>query len=788
MVRKLTKIDQMLLRMILKSKGQFIAVAVIIIVGVTIFTAMSMTSLNMEQTVESYYAENRFADLFIETAPVPASETERLADIDGVAAVNGRLVLDVPMVTDDLNERIELRMITTGGDSEGLCHSTLIEGRNTNPEGKEILLIQQFAEARDLHPGDSITVQIEGIRYDLSIAGVVASPEYIYLMENAQAMIADNENFGVFYVSEDFGWQAAGMTGSYNEFLFRYAPGTDEDKLIDEIGDELYRYGVERTTKKEDQLSNNMISEELVQLDSMSSSLPILFLAVAGLILIMMLGRMVKKDRVKIGILKATGYSNTQVMLHYVKYALAAGISGGALGSILGMILAGAMTQNYLLYYNIPLLKTGFYFSYIVIAMLLAFLICAFAGVAGARGVMKIAPADAMRAESPKKGKRILLEKASFFWKRLSFSQKMTGKNIFRNKKRTLFVLTGVILTYALMVFTTSMPDVIDQMMNRHFEEFQRMDYTISFSTPVDKSVLPDMKHIVDVTYMEGMIEYPFELANGNREQSVSIIGLSRDTKFYSFQDLNKKPIAVPERGILLSENLANFLGLSKGDSVQVKSYLPNREDEYLTVKGVVKQTLGMNAYMEIDLMGRLLLDENIVTGIWLNSDDEKINEKLIKASNVATIMSVNDTRALYAQFMTLMNVYIGFMVLFSGILGFCIVYNATIISIGEREMEFSSLRVMGFTKSEIFRMILRENNLIAIAGIFLGIPVGKLFSEYSTAVFSTKLYTIDMTPTLAAACMACVYTMGFVLLAQLATYRKINRLDFLQALKNREA
>ena len=452
------------------------------------------------------------------------------------------------------------------------------------------------------------------------------------------------------------------------------------------------------------------------------------------------------------------------------------------------MLLAGAMTQNYLTFYNIPMLKTGFYISYILLAMVLAFVICAAAGVMGAKGVMKIAPADAMRAESPKQGKRILLETLPFFWKRLSFSQKMVGKNIFRNKKRTLFVLTGVMLTYGMMVFTTSMPDMIDQMMNKHFKEFQKMDYTISFSSPVDRSVLPDMRHIVDVGYMEGMIEYPFELANGSTEQSVSIIGLSKETRFYSFRDLGNEPISVPQKGILLSENLAHYLDLETGDRVQIKSYLPNRGDEYLTVKGIVKQTLGMNAYMEIDYMGRLLLDENMVTGIWLDSDDENINEKLINASNIATVMSVRDTRALYAKFMNLMIVYVGFMVIFSGILGFCIVYNATIISIGEREMEFSSLRVLGFTKNEIFRMILRENNLIMLAGILAGIPVGKLFTEYSTAVFSTKLYTIDMTPTLSAAVMACVFTMGFVLLAQLATYRKINRLDFLQALKSREA
>jgi len=127
-------------------------------------------------------------------------------------------------------------------------------------------------------------------------------------------------------------------------------------------------------------------------------------------------------------------------------------------------------------------------------------------------------------------------------------------------------------------------------------------------------------------------------------------------------------------------------------------------------------------------------------------------------------------------------------MVFFSGLLGFCIVYNATVVSLGEREMEFSSLRVLGFSKLEIFFMIVRENNIIMILGILLGIPAGKLMAEYSSSAFTTDLYTLHINPTLNAMIMAAVYTIGFVLLAQAATYRKIKKLDFLQALKNRES
>lgn len=784
----LYKIDTMLYRMIKNSKGQFIAVLIIIIVGICVYSSLNMTSINMRNTVDSYYDENNFADLFIQTAEMPNNEVDQISKIDGVKSVTGRISIDVPFVTKNLNERVNIRIITITGEDNELSKSTILKGQNISPNSKEALLIQQFADARGIEVGDKIKVQAKGVQHTLEVVGIVANPEYIYLMENAQSLMPDEDKFGVCYVNEKIGQQIAGLQGSYNEVLISYEGRVDEDQIIDDVEDELNNYGIKQIVKREDQFSNSIINQELTQLGTMANSLPILFLLVAGLILMMMLGRMVKKDRIKIGVLKAMGYSNGNVLFHYVKYALVAGITGGFVGSILGMALAGAMTEMYLQFFHIPLLRIEFYYSYIALAMVLSAIFCTISGIIGARGVLKIAPADAMRSETPKSGKRIILERIPFIWKKLSFSNKMVGKNIFRNKKRTAFVLTGVIVTYGMMLFTTSMPSVMDQMMNKHFIEFQKMDYNISFHNPVNKNTLKDMSYIIDVDYIEGKMEYPFELLNGNKKQAVNIIGLQQNTKFYYFEDINGDQITIPNHGILLSENLASSLKVEKGDIVQVKSFIPNRDDIYIQVKGIVKQALGINAYMEIDNMGELLLEKNIITGVYLDSNDNNINEKLINASNISTIMSIEDTRAVYDEYMTMMVLSIGFMVVFSGILGFCIVYNATIISVGEREMEFSSLRVLGFSKNEIFRMILKENNIIMAFGIILGIPVGKLMTEYSSAAFSTDLYSLDMSPTIGAGIQAGVYTIFFILVAQLATYRKIIKLDFLQALKNRES
>ncbi|HHU18073.1 MAG TPA: FtsX-like permease family protein [Clostridiales bacterium] len=785
---RLPKIDLMLIRMINHSKGQFIAVLTIITMGVAIFTSLNMASVNMNNTVDAYYKQNNFADLFIQTVAIPYQKVKQLEDINGVDQAMGRITLEVPMITDNQNERVNLRLITTTGDENEINRSTLLEGKLISDSGREALLIEQFAKARGIGTGDEINVQIRGKQYALEVVGIVANPEFIYIMENNQSILPAEKNFGICYVTEEFGQQASGLIGSYNELLIRYDVYADEELLIDDVENALDLYGVKQTIKREDQLSNAIINQELVQLNNMASTIPILFLVVAALILMMMLSRMVKKDRIKIGVLKSIGYRNGQVLFHYVKYSLSAGVIGGAVGAVLGMLLAGAITRLFLEYFHIPMLRVEFYYSYLIIAIILSAAFCILSGLIGARGALKITPADAMRSEAPKSGKRILLEKIPFFWKRLSFSSKMINKNIFRIKKRTLFVMAGISLTYAMMLFSTSMPSIMDQMMNEHFKEFQKMDYNIGFTSPVHYNTVRDMEHLIDANYIEGKLEYPFELTNGNKKKAVNIIGLSRDTRFYTFIDNKGNEINLPRQGVLVTENLAKALDIEKGDLIQVNNYIPNREDIIVQVKGVIRQSLGMNAYMDIDTMGKLLLEKNVINGVYIDSSDPNINEKLIKAANIGPVMSIADMRSAYEQYMTMVNISIGIMVLFSGILGFSIVYNATIVSLSEREMEFSSLRVLGFSKWEIFMMIVRENNILVILGIGFGIPLGFLMSEYSAAAFSTDIYTVDMTPTLTALVYAGIYTVVCVFLAQLATYRKIQKLDFLQALKNRES
>lgn len=323
-------------------------------------------------------------------------------------------------------------------------------------------------------------------------------------------------------------------------------------------------------------------------------------------------------------------------------------------------------------------------------------------------------------------------------------------------------------------------------MFDKHFSEFQQMDYNINFIRPINKQVYKELGDVIVVEYVEPKIEFPFEMKNGLKKEIVNIVGLEQNTDFYHFKDGDGKSVMIPAKGILLSENLAQELDIGKGEKLVLHSFVPGRDDVTVTVMGVIKQGLGMNAYMHIDQMADQLLDSNIATGLLVKSTDPDFVKKLNKADNIASVQSTEELKNMFQEFMGLTIVSISIMVLMAGILGFSIVYNATVISISEREMEFASMRVLGFTKKEIFRIILNENIIIALVGVMIGVPMAMSMGKSMAVMYSNEIYTMEPTQNSLVYVFSGICTFVFVFLSQLATYIKVKKLDFLQALKSR--
>jgi putative ABC transport system permease protein len=287
------------------------------------------------------------------------------------------------------------------------------------------------------------------------------------------------------------------------------------------------------------------------------------------------------------------------------------------------------------------------------------------------------------------------------------------------------------------------------------------------------------------VDYIEPKLEIPLELSRGWRKKAVSVIAVPRDTNMYNFKNTSGINIELSNDGIYLSEILAKILKVKVGDEISIKNFIPDKEDKTIRVNGIIQQYLGSNAYMNIDVMYEILDEKDIITGVLINSNDEVVT-KLKDVKNIGQIQSVQDMKDSLLQFMDLIIASMGAMLLFGGVLGFAIVYNITTISINERIMEFSSLRVMGFNKKQIYRMVTRENGIMAILGIIIGVPFGYWICKALVTAVSTEIYSIPAILTPSTYAISGVATLIYVGIAQLATIRKIHNLNLLDALKNR--
>ncbi|GAB6085297.1 ABC transporter permease [Alkaliphilus crotonatoxidans] len=781
------KLDKRLLRLIKKSKGQFISIAVVIILALTIYVSLSMVGDNLNHSIAYYYDLTNFADVSVEVMRIPKGAIEQLYTIEGVIQAQGRISEDVPLGVEDPNEKVRVRVVSLPEETGSINSLYTIEGRELGANPKTIVVLQQFFEGRSMNLGETIRPYIAGKEYPMEVIGVVGSPEYIYLMENEQSLLPAPEKFGVIYVSEDFAQSSLGYQGSYNEVMIKIDQQyLDQiDLIIEDIEDQLDQYGIRRTIKRDNHLSHSMMMQEVEQLEMMATAVTLLFLIVAAVIINIMLSRTVKNDRMAIGVMKALGYNNFQIMGHYTKFSLTIGLVGSIIGIVLSIPLSIAFTNLYILYMNIPLLEMTIYYQYIVYGIILTTIFCIISGLIGARSVIKILPADSMRPEAPKAGGRIWLEKVKPIWNRITFSWKMVIRNIVRNKRRAAFLVLGIALTYGIIMVPVFMSSVFGNMFQLQYSEFQRMEYSIDFTRPMGVDTLKELKQLIKIDYMEAKTEFPFELKNGTKKETVSVIGLKSDTALYHFKETTGKTITIPREGIILTEGLAKALGAQVGDKILMKNFMPDQEDRWIEVKGITEQYLGSNAYMEIEALNEILGEREIVTGALVNSGDEVLT-KLKNVPNISQVQSVEDMKNSFLEFMDMIIYSVGTLMLFGGILGFAIVYNTTIISIGERTMEFSSLRVLGFEKKEIYRIISKENSLLTLLGIILGIPLAYGMCQGIVSSMSTELYTIPMIINSSSYLITALATIIFVALAQLATIKKIYRLNFMDALKNR--
>ncbi len=791
-----------MIRDILSNKGSYLACLVLILIGLVVFTSFSIVRDNLSMAQESFYKNQNFAHGFIELESMPQRNAAGLSQIDGIKDINGRIVKEVQLYEPLREESIYLKLVALDLREPRIVNEMLLlEGEELTAGELKVWVDNQFFEANRLELYQDLEIIAGGALKRLALAGVGMSPEFTYPLRDQKELYPNPEQFGIAFLSlEDMNTLFPETRGMVNDLVFTLEPGTDFERVKNELEPRLEQYGLKTIYPREDQTSHLILSEEITQIGNMSRVLPLLFLLIAGIILYIMLKRLVEQQRGQIGILKAFGYTNTEVLIHYLSYALLMGSIGGLVGGTVGILLATPLTGFLLEFFNVPLVHDGFFLYYLFLGLFLSVGVSLFSGYHGCKNALKLKPAEAMRPETPPLARKALLERVNFLWEMLTIQGKMAVRNLSRNRSRTLFLFLGIMISCSVVAMTWSFIDLIDKMVFYQYEEVETYDAKMTLTAPADRKMVNwELQRFPEVSRAEPLLEAPVTLSQRWLQEDVMLLGLTEKGTLYNILDAEGNRITPSTKGLILSNRLAEKLQASVGTVLELESPLLRNEEatQKIPVADIIPQYLGMNAYMEISGLEEILEQDKITSSVLINVNNlngengshgvSVLRDRYRESDMVSGIDAREERLQMTRELMEAFGSAIYIYVFIGVIICFAIIYSSSFITLSERSRELASMMVLGLSPREVFSVITFEQWFISVFAMIAGLPLANLMQWGFSREMSTDLYSIPADVPAESLFMALLITSLSIWLAQRFAMRKIERLSLIDVLKTRE-
>jgi putative ABC transport system permease protein len=784
-------LDKKLFRDLTRLWAQALAIALVLACGVAIMLTGFGMYRSLDDTRSAYYQRNRFADVFAEVRRAPLSLVRDIEAIDGVwaaeARVTGSAILDIP----DRIQTIVGHILSLPNDAEPRLNVPVLRsGRFPDPGARdEIVVNAPFAIANGLQPGDAITANLNGSRRSLTITGTVLSPEFIYTL-GPGAMMPDNKAFGILWMNEHEAAAAYDMTGAFNMVSLKLSFDARKDEVIDRLDALLEPYGGLGAYDRSQQVSNAFIDAEIQQLRTMVYVMPPIFFGIAAFLVNMVIGRIISLERSEIGLLKAIGYTNGQICIHYLVLAGLIAVGGVGIGWVVGAWLAHGMAALYARFFDFPfLMYRASYVAYAISGLL--GLVAALLG--AARSALKAAmlpPAVAMAPPAPPHFSHNFLDRGLS-----ALGMRQSGMMIFRSLTRwpvrSGLTVLGLALSVAILVSSGFFNDSLDGMMDKTFSQSNRQTATLTFTGDLTESVLEEVRRLPGVLQVEGMQAAPVTLSNGHLSKRTAIEARRPDPDLARVIDDAGRVLNAPPEGIILSDRLASQLDVTAGDTVDIRFMTGHRESTRVTVASTVPLFVGLGAYMDLSALNTLLRQGPQVSMAHVTLDPAMEDafalaiKRLPKVASVTMLTrarrSFQDTIRENVIIMTTVYITIGVLITIG------VTYNGARIQLSERARELASLRILGFTRAEVSVILVGETMLLAIlaqpAGWLLGAGIAKIVAKES----ASDLYAIPFVLQPSTYATASLVVLGAALGAALVVRRRLDRLDLVAVLKTRE-
>jgi putative ABC transport system permease protein len=779
-------LNRKLWRDIRRHRAQFIAVAVTVFLGVTMFVASYDSYLNLDASYQATFTEYRFANVTYVGGDVEALE-DLVAGVDGVESVAVRTVADQPLQIGGV--KMLGRVVGVPADLQSEVNQLKVLEGSYLATGESILVEEHMANHFDLSPGDSVDVLAGDDWISARVAGIVSSPEYIWPARSRQELITTPDNFGVIFATEET-TRTLTATGP-NELAVYFDGGAENDELLEQLAGLAAGTGATAEYTRAEQPSNAALAEDIKGFEEMAGFFPLLFLTAAGLASYVMISRLVHAQRPHIGAMLANGMTKRKVLRHYLGYGVVPGLIAAVPGAIAGALLARIITTFYTGLLSVPVTLIEFYPANAVGGILFGVGAAFLAALAPALVASRIRPAEAMRGETPTGGGRVsLLERIIPPLRRLPIRWRMPLRGIGRNPRRTIYTVVGVVLSLMLVLVSWGMIDTINHLMNTQFVDIQQEDATVYFTGPVGDAEIEALGGIDGVEAVEPSLQIPVRLAAGADNYDTALVSLNAGTEMHRFLSSEGEWLELSS-GLLVGKALGDLLDVEVGDSIEVQVGLLGASFSE-EIAGFLDEPLGTLAYLSDERLTEIAGVDLPATSALIRYEEGLEGGDLRPAiTGLPGVAAFNDSKAMFdmmQEFMLLFYGFVGVMLVFGGAMAFALIFNAMSVNIAERRREVATLLAVGTDRRTISRLITTENLIVAVMGIPIGLVAGYYLSSMAMATFSSDMFSFDLYVKPMTFVWASLAIVVVALVSQIPGLRAVRRISIPEIIKERAA
>ena len=768
-----------------KTSKRFISILVIVLLGVGFFAGIRAVAPDMKNTLDDYYEKTNMYDIYIASNYGIREETidELKKDYDIEAVYNFDAITTK-------KEDYATKIISYDKDNK-INIPKLVKGKM--PETADEVVIDNDYR-NEIKIGDKLTVDSEIIKNKtITVTGYVESPLYISTERDSTNLLSGTIDYYLYMNDENIISPiktAAYIKLNTNESRF--------SKQYEEIVKNAKK-DIKKTLKEEKQPGENwyvldidsnvgfyQYEQDTQRIDNVAKVFPLVFFIVAVLICLTTMTRMVEEERSQIGTLKALGYNDISIMFKYILYAALATIIGSMIGvAIVYRILPDLCFEMYKNMYRLGNIKLSYYSSLTFQGMMIALLCTLGATIYTCRKTLKESPANLLRPVAPPPGKRVLLERIKLVWNHLSFSYKVTVRNVFRYKKRFLMTIIGIAGCTGLILAGFGLKDCIVKMVPHQYEEIFTYQAKIHLNEEKTDETIDKIKENKKIKNILEVQEESVTIDNKNTNQSVTLVIPKDDPKeFIKLQNRKTKEQYDLTDGLIITEKLAKLLEVEENDILKFSGTDTYKEKvAHITENYLFHYIYLPKTSYKKDEYNTLLIKTKSMT----EKEEKALANELKEIPGISSITFTSSTRHVFDDTMDSFAYVSLILIVSAGALAFVVLYNLSSVNISERRRELATIKVLGFYDKEVYQYINRENTILTLIGILLGLGIGNILTMYIIKTCEIDMLMFDTTIAWPSYLYAILITMSFAILVNIILYFSLKKIDMIESLKSIE-